>query len=158
MAKKQTISVIERRLAAPSVFRTSSAPIPLKDTKWMVRWENSAIGTDHIYRIVNDLGWEYAAAADLDCSVDEIGAQERDGRVVRGDKGAEVLVKMRKADYKSVQAKKDRENREQAFGKKSLQQAVVSGVAAEHGEQAAEFMAGQVKAITVTDTRGAEGA
>lgn len=157
MAKKPTISVIERRLAAPSVFRTSSAPIPLKDTKWVVRWENSSIGPDHIYRVINDLGWEYASPDDLDCSIDEIGAQARDGRVVRGDKGTEVLVKMRKADFKSVQAKKDRENREQAFGKKAINQAVVSGVAAEHGEQAAEFMAGQVKSITVTDSRVAEG-
>lgn len=157
MAKaKPVVSVIERRLAAPSVFRTSSQPIPMKDPKWTVRWENAAIAPDHIYKVLHDLGWEYATPDDLDCTVDEIGAQARDQRVVRGAKGDEVLLKMRTADFRSVQKKKDRENRDQTFGTKAIKQAVVEGVGAAHGEQAAEFMAQHVNAIHVSDSRGAE--
>src|SRR3990167_11566973 len=114
------ISVIERRLASPSPFRTTPPPIPLTDPKWMVRWENSEISSDHLYRVLHDLGWVYAVPADLDCAVEEIGAYERDGKIVRVTRGAEVLVKMRKADYASIQKKKDRELREQTFGKKAI--------------------------------------
>src|SRR3990167_8837649 len=92
MAKKTpTISVIERRLQGPSVHRTSSQPIPLMEPgKWVLRWENSTISPDHMWNIVHNLGWQYAEPGDLDCPIDEIGATERDGKIVRGVRGEEA--------------------------------------------------------------------
>ena len=155
--KTPTISVIERRLQGPSVHRTSSQPIPLAEPgKWVLRWENSTISPDHMYTIVHNLGWQYADPADLDCPIDEIGATERDGKIVRGTRGEEVLMKMLTTDYKRVEKKKTQENIRQTFGKQQLKTAMVAGVAAEHGDQAAEYVSQNVNAITVADSRGPE--
>lgn len=158
MAKK-SISVIERRLQSPNVFRAASQPIPLTEPgKWTLRWENSKISPDHMYRIIHELGWAYAEPGDLACKVDEIGAVERDGRVVRGERGDEVLMKMLATDYAKVAAMKDKHTREQTFGKRQTKAAIVSGVAAEHGDQAAEWISKNVNAVTVQDARGPEDA
>lgn len=152
-----TISVIERRLQGPSVFRTSSQPIPLKEPdKWTPRWENSKISPDHMWNIVHNLGWSYCEPGDIDCPIDEIGAFVRDGRIVRGERGDEVLMKMLTRDYKRVQKRKTEETIKQTFGARQLKAAIVSGVANEHGDQAAEYMSQAVRGLTVTDGRGPE--
>lgn len=150
------LSVIERRLAGASVFRTSSAPVPMKEEKWTVRWENAAISPDHMWNILHNLGWDYVTPDDLDCPVEEIGAYARDNRVVRGARGEEVLVKMLAKDYRSVQRAKAKEVHQQTFGQKAIKQAVISGVGAAHGDEAAAFVSEHVNTISVTDTRGAE--
>lgn len=150
------ISVIERRLKGDSAFRSASVAVPLIDASWVVRWENSAIAPDHLYRILHELGWQYAEPADLACSVEEIGAHEREGKIVRGERGAEVLVKMRARDYARVQAMKDAEVRKHTFGDTAIKQAVIAGVGAEYGDQGATFVSQHLKNITVTDSRGAE--
>lgn len=156
MAKK-TISVIERRLQGPNVFRTSSQPIPLSEgDRYVVRWENSKISPDHIWNVIHNLGWVYAEPADLACKVDEIGAQERDGRIVRGERGDEVLMKMLSADYAKVSKLKDQQTRDQTFGQKQLKSRIVSEVASAHGDQAAEWMNKSVKSVSVSDARGPE--
>lgn len=159
MAKTPTISVIERRLQGPSVFRTSSQPIPLKEPKtWTLRWENSKISPDHMWNIVHNLGWSYCEPEDLDCPIDEIGAFVRDGRIVRGERGDEVLMKMLTRDYKRVEKRKTEETIKQTFGKKQLKDSIVSQVAQEHGDQAAEYMNRAVNQVTVNDGRGPEDA
>ena len=153
------ISIIERRLQGPNVFRTSSQPIPLKDpSKWTLRWENSKIAPDHMWRIVNQLGWQYVEPEDLACPIDEIGAAARDGRVVRGERGDEVLMKMLTRDYRKVEKKKTEETIKQTFGRKQLKQSIVSQVASEHGDRAAGYMDKQVESVTVNDTRVPEDA
>ena len=158
MAKKTpTVSVIERRLQGPNVHRSSSQPIPLVEpNKWVLRWENAAIAPDHLWRIVHELGWEYALPEDLACDVTEQGAAVRDNRIVRGERGQEVLMKMLASDYKRIQKRKTEENIRQTFGRKQLKDAMVSGVASEHGDRAAEYVAENIHAINVTDTRGPE--
>ena len=117
-ARAPRVSVIERRLAAPSVFRAGSVQIPLKDPSWTLRWENAEIAPDHLYRVLHELGWTYAAPADLDCPVEEIGAYERDNKIVRGQRGTEVLLKMRTRDYARVSARKPRKSRGRPLGKR----------------------------------------
>lgn len=158
MAKTPVISVIERRLQGPSVFRESSQPIPLVEPKkWTLRWENSSISPNHVWDLIHVKGWTYCEPADLACGVDEIGAFAEDGRIVRGERGQrEILMKMLAKDYARVQQKKTNETIRQTFGKKQLKEAIVSGVAGEHGEQAAEFVAKNVHAVTVNDARGPE--
>lgn len=154
-----TISVIERRLQGPSVFRTSSQPIPLKEPKtWTLRWENSKISPDHMWNIVHILGWSYCEPEDLACPIDEIGAFARDGRVVRGERGDEVLMKMLTRDYKRVEKRKSEETIRQTFGTKQLKESIITQVAQEHGDQAAEYMHKAVGQVTVNDARGPEDA
>lgn len=158
MAKTPTISVIERRLQGPSVFRESSQPIPLKEPKrWTLRWENPSISPNHLWDLIHVKGWTYTEADDLSCSADEIGAMVEDGRIVRGERNQrEILMKMLARDYARVQKRKTEETIRQTFGKKQLKEAIVSGVAAEHGEQASDYIAKNVNLVSVTDARGPE--
>jgi hypothetical protein len=157
MAKTPTISVIERRLQGPNVFRASSQPIPLADPKkWTVRWENTEISTDHLWNLIHVLGWSYVEPDDLACPIEEIGGMVRDGRIVRGERGKEILMKMLAKDYARVQKKKNDETIRQTFGRKQLKDAIVTGVASEHGDQAAEFMSKNVNLVSVQDSRGPE--
>ena len=151
MMAKKAISVIERRLQSPSALTAGSTPIPLKDDTWTIRWENSDIAPDHIWRCLNVLGWEYVTPEDVACPLDEVGANARDGRVVRGERGKEILLKMRKADYAKVQKKKTAENLALTFDKKKLKGAVLNQVASAHGEEAADFI--NKNTMKVTDSR-----
>lgn len=159
MAKTPVISVIERRLQGPSVFRESSQPIPLKEPKkWTLRWENPSINPNHLWDLIHVKGWTYAELEDLSCGVDEIGAFIDDGRIVRGERAQrEILMKMLARDYARVQKRKTEETIKQTFGKKQLKEAIVSGVAAEHGDQAAEYVSKNVATVLVNDVRGPEG-
>ena len=160
MAKKTpAISVIERRLQGPSVHRSSSQPIPLAEPgKWVLRWENAQIATDHLWRIIHELGWEYATPEDLACDVTEQGASVRDNRIVRGERGQEVLVKMLTKDYKRIEKKKTEENIRQTFGKQQMKAAIVAQTAAAHGDQAAAYVHDNIHAIDIKDQRGPEDA
>ena len=155
MAKsKVPISVIERRLKSGSIFGTSSKPIPLVDpTRWTVRVVNSRISESHLYDMQAEKGWVYAEVSDLAMAPEEMGFHVLDGRVVRGEHGHEVIMKMERKDYQAVQQEKDRMNRVQTFGRKATKQAVIGALQAAEGEQAADFMAKAINQIQVTDTR-----
>lgn len=150
MAKKQ-ISVIERRLQSGDALATGSAEIPMKQQGWTLLWGNSEIAPDHLWRLVNVMGWEYVTPEDVACSLDEVGANARDNRVIRGERGKEVLLKMLTKDYKRLQKQKTAQNLAITFDKKKLKQAVIGQVAQEHGDQAAEFM--HKNTMLVTDSR-----
>ena len=138
MAKK--ISVIERRLQSGKALQTSSKPIPMKEKGWALRWENSDVSPDQIWRCINELGWEYVVPEDLDCDLEEVGANIRDNRVVRGVRGGEVLLKMRQKDFKQVQKIKTQENIDLTFNKKRTAEAALNAVGGQFGGQAAEFV------------------
>lgn len=150
MAPKK-LSVIERRLQGASALQTSSQPIPMKEKGWTLRWENSDVRVDQIWHCVNVLGWEYALPIDLDCNLDDIGANERDGRIVRGERGKEVLLKMRDSDVRKVAAKKTKENIAITFDKRQVKDAMLNAVGSEHGDEAARFVGRS--GISVTDAR-----
>jgi len=150
VAKKQ-ISVIERRLQSGSALQVGSTSIPLKDSTYVIRWENGEIAPDHIWRCINVLGWEYVLPEDVACPLEEVGAKAMENRVVRGERGREVLLKMKASDYKKVQKLKTQENLRVTFDKKKVKDAVVGAVASEHGDEAAEFIHKNV--MTVTDSR-----
>jgi hypothetical protein len=150
------ISVIERRLASVNIFHASEAPVRLKDPAWTVRWENAKISATHMQTVIQRLGWEYVHPDELDGDVSEIGATITDGKIVRGERGEEKLVKMRLTDYRSIQKRKDRDNRLNTFGKQAIKAAVVAGVEAAHGDEAAAFVSERVNTIRVTDSRAPE--
>ena len=152
MAKdKPKISVIERRLQGKSALQSTSQPIPLKEKGWTLRWENSEIRPDQIWHCLNVLGWEYVAASDINCPLEEIGANERDLRVVRGVRGQEVLLKMRQSDKRKIQAMKTQENIDLTFNKKKVGDAAMNAVGSEFGSEAAEFV--RSAKVDITDSR-----
>lgn len=151
MAAKKQISVIERRLQGPSALYNSSQPIPMKEKGWTFRWENSEIRPDQIWHCINTLGWEYVLPGDIACGLDEVGANERDGRVVRGIRGQEVLLKMRTSDFNKIRKKKTQENIETTFNKQKTGDAALNAVGGEFGGAAADFV--RKANIEITDSR-----
>jgi hypothetical protein len=152
MAKEpKKISIIERRLQGGSALQVSSQPIPMKEKGWTLYWENNDVRPDQVWHTVNVLGWEYVQPDDVACGLDDIGAKAQEGRVVRGERGKEVLLKMRDSDYKKLQAKKAKENVDITFDRKRVKNAVLNDVASAHGSEAAEFLA--TSNMQITDTR-----
>lgn len=151
MAPPKKISIIERRLQGPSALHTASQPIPLKEPGWTLRWENSEIRSDQIWHCINVLGWEYVTPDEVACGLDEIGANGVDQRVVRGERGKEVLLKMRTKDYAKVQKKKSDENIARTFDKTIVQNTVLNAVGTAHGSEAADFV--QKSGFGVQDSR-----
>ena len=151
MAAAKKLSVIERRLQGPSVLQVSSQPIPLKEKGWTLYWDNNDVRTDQVWHTVNVLGWDYVAQMDLDCNLDDIGARAVDGRVVRGERGKEVLLKMRTPDYERLQMKKARENIARTFNKGKQTASVLNAVGSAHGSEAAEFI--QKSGLEIVDHR-----
>lgn len=159
MAKTPTISVIERRLQSPDVFRQSSQPIPMKEPKrWITRWMSPASRSNRMWEGINFQAWVYVEPDDLTCAVEDIGGLVEDMRIVKGERGPqrEFLMKQPVKDYTRMQKKKTEETIKQTFGKKQLKNAIVSGVAAEHGEQASDYIAKNVNLVSVNDARGPE--
>lgn len=152
MAKKRELSIADRRRASGSIFGTGSKPIPLKEPeKWEVRNVNSKVSNQHVYNMRAEKLWEFVTPADLDCTLDEIGYRELDGRVVRGERGEEVLMKMPRKDYKEIQRDKDKTNRAQTLGSKAAKQTIMQAMHAANDEQGAEFMQRALKNATIQD-------
>lgn len=156
MAKaKKAISVVERRVQSGSIFRAGSRPIPLKEVdRWELREVNSAISDQHLYEMQADKQWTYLAVEDLDVKPEDIGYRVLDGRLVKGQQGHIVLMKMEKSDYKAVQKAKEAENRRQTFGKKAVRQSILSQAAGAEGvgDEGADFLARNLNKIQVTDS------
>ena len=133
------ISVIDRRLKNP--FGTPSRDIPLKGEKrnWVVR--TFAADPEHPnrhYDAVHRLGWVPLTKDDLGVSIESLGyVESTDGRIVRGEKGHEVLMGMPRADYNKIQASKGAANL--ASLKRDKVKAEVAQVTAkEHGDEAGD--------------------
>ena len=151
---KKPITIVERRLQSGSVFGTSSKPIPLVEPeRWEIRIVNSQISNDHLYTMQSDKGWVYAHPEDLAVDPKEIGFVVLDGRIVRGQQGQEVVMKMERADYRAIQTQKEVSNRQQTFGAKANKQAILNAVQGEvDGDRGADFLNRAVQSITVTDS------
>lgn len=154
---KRKLSVVERRLASGSVFTAASRPIPLKEPDlWVLRVVNTAISDDRLYAMQAEKGWVYALPEDLAIDPVEVGLRVVDGRIVRGDKGTEVLMKMPKEDYDAVVKMKDVENRKMTFGKKATKDAIVAAASQQLGDEGAEFLSRTVQSMDIKDGRALE--
>jgi hypothetical protein len=133
------ISVIDRRLRNP--FGTPSREIPLKGDKkgWVVR--TFAADPEHPnrhYDAVHRLGWTPLTKDDLAVSIESLGYVEApDKRVVRGEKGHEVLMAMPKADFDRIQKAKSDANLK-ALKVGAVKAEVAQATAKEHGDEAGE--------------------
>lgn len=152
--KKKSVSVIERRLKSGQVFTAGSRNIPLVEpSRWTLRIANSQVRDGHLHDLIGDKGWEFADKADLAVDPIEVGFRELDGRLVRGDKGQEVLLKMAKKDYQAVVTMKDQENRKNTFSDKAIKQTIINAASKDLGDQGASTLDGALKSVHVTDSR-----
>lgn len=152
MAKKlPKVSVIDRRKLHP--FGSPSQPVTLKTPGlWATRIINSKSRTGRLHDVIHNKGWTYVTPEELDGTPDELGFEAKDGRLVRGEHGEEVLVKMPQQDFDAIQAAKGSLNLKN-LGGKQMRDAVAQEAATAHGSQAGDAVAKQFDHIEVKDGR-----
>lgn len=153
---KKIITVIERRLKSGQVFTAGSKAMPLTEPgRWTLRIVNAQVREDgsRIHEMTGEKGWEFAVASDLAVDPTEVGFHEQDGRLVRGTKGQEVLMKMAVADYAAVQRLKDQQTRANTFSDKGVKQTIMNAANRNLGDEGASALDGALKSVTVTDSR-----
>lgn len=153
-AAKREISIVERRLKSGSIFSAGSRPIPLVEPhRWTIRIVNTEISDARAWDMQAEKGWIYAETADLAVQPHEIGFREQDGRLVRGQRGQEVLMKMAIKDYKAIQAHKDGENRLRTFSAKANKDAILSAAQTQPGgDHGADFLSRTIQSMEIKDS------
>lgn len=142
------VSVLDRRLAHP--FGAPSPSITLKTPgQWEIRIFNKDVRSGRIHDAVHKLGWVFVEAKELDGSPDEYGFRELDGRLVRGEHGAEVIMKMPREHFLQIQQRKSEENLK-GLGKQKTLADAAQRTAQEYGSQAGDLVHARV---TVDDSR-----
>lgn len=153
MAKKTLpkVSVVDRRKLHP--FGAPSTQVTLKTPgQWAVRIVNSKSRTGRLHDIIHNKGWAYVTPDELDGTPDELGFDAKDGRLVRGEHGEEVLVKMPQKDFDEIQDAKARLNLKN-LGGKQMRDSVAQDAAIAHGSQAGDAVARQFDRMEITDSR-----
>ena len=149
---KVPISVVDRRLKSGAIFGLGSQEIPLKEPRrWSLRVINTQLSNKRLWDVQAKLGWIYATPDDLAVKPEEIGFRELDGHVVLGTHGEEVLMKMPRDRYASVQKVKDAENRRTTFGEEATKRAIATAQA-ESGASGAALAALDRAQLTVIDS------
>ena len=152
--KLPKVSILDRRMKNP--FGSGTVPITLKtEGQWEVRWVYAKLRPGHVYDMVNRKGWVFVEPDELDGASDEYGLTVKDNRLVRGDHGEEVLMKMPQADFDKIQKAKAEHNLGQ-LGKKQMREAVAQATAQEHGDQAGDTVFDAFKHGDIKDTRGVD--
>ncbi len=142
------IDVLERRLAHP--FGAPSVPITLKDGQaWAIRWVSDGVRTGRVHQI-QGMGWDFVAPEEIDGRPADFGCRALDGRLVRGEHGEEVLVKMPQEMFNKIQWAKAAKNLENLGGTKGKTQAA-EAVAKQFGPEAADTV--YRSGMEVTDSR-----
>lgn len=131
------IDVLERRLQNP--FGEGSTPIRLKEPGWTLHVINSSLRPGRYHDVTRNKGWVPVEAKEIDGDPLDFGFDVRDGRVVRGERGQEVLVKMPTEWAEQIAARKDELNKRHT-GRKAVRQAAIDAAAKEHGDEAADLI------------------
>lgn len=146
--KVPKVSVLDRRLASP--FGAPSVAITLNTPGlWAIRVANTSVRAGRVHDMTANKGWTFVEASELDGRPDELGFRVQDGRLVRGERGEEVLMKMPQADFDAIVDAKARVNL-RALGKKDE---TAQRVAQQFGAEAGETVYNR---INIADTRAAE--
>ena len=154
--KLPKVSVLDRRLANP--FGSGSIAITLKTAgEWEIRWVYSKLRPGRLYDMTHNKGWVFVEAEELYGSPDEYGLTVKDQRLVRGDHGEEVLMKMPKAMFDQIQMRKAEVN-VKGLGQKAMQESVAQQTARQHGSQAGDAVYNAFQHGAISDSRGPEDA
>jgi len=130
-------AIIERRLQNP--FGDGSQAIELKDKSMTVHVINTAVRPGRYHDVSRNKGWEPVLPEDLVGDATDYGFDVKDGRVVRGDRGNEVLMKMPTRDVQAIQMAKDEANRKKT-SPRALKQEVVGLTAQAHGDEGGDYI------------------
>lgn len=150
--KVPTVSVLDRRLLHP--FGSPSVAITLKEGgPWELRIVDALQRPGRLHDMRHNKGWEFVSAEELDGSPDEYGLRVVDGRLVRGENGREVLMKMPKDVFDQIQARKAEINAKGVTGQ-ALRESAAQETAVKYGSQAGESVYSQP--LSVTTARGAD--
>lgn len=148
-AKVPDLTVFDRRILG-NPFGDGSPAVRLKENGWTVRVVNTQLKPGRYHDIVRNKLWVPVLPDDLEGQAEDYGFDIKDGRVVRGERGIEVLVKMPTEQFRAIQMRKDAINQAQTSPRK-LKQDVLAQTAAAHGDQAASYLE---QNVTITDQRG----
>ena len=148
------VSVLERRLSHP--FGSPSVPITLKEGgPWQIRIVNATMRSGRIGDMIHNKGWTFVHASDIDGTPEELGFRKQDDRLVRGEHGEEVLMKMPLDMFNRIQQAKAQHNLT-ALGTKQTKELVANRTAAQFGSEAADTVHQKFdEAISIKDERGA---
>lgn len=155
MAKAKKVpsaSVLDRRLLHP--FGSPSVAVTLKEGgPWEIRIVDSQMRPGRLHDMRHNKGWEFVSASELDGTPDEYGLRVVDDRLVRGENGREVLMKMQKSVFDAIQARKAELNAKGVTGQ-ALRETAAQETAVKYGAEAGDRIYAQP--LTVTNTRGAD--
>lgn len=140
------VTVLERRLQNP--FGDGSQAIKLKEPGWALHiFDTSRPGRFHYAK--REKGWEPVLPEDLDGTAEDLGFDIVDGRVVRGERGKEVLMKMPQDMYDKIALRKA-EVTTQSNSPRQLKRDIMEQTAATYSDQAADYLN---RNVTIKDTR-----
>ena len=149
------VSVIERRLQNP--HGTPSMPITLKTAgEHVVRIVNADMRSGRIHEMTHAKGWTFVEPYEIDGTPDEYGLEVRNNRLVRGERGQEVLMKMSKADFDLIQQAKTEHNLS-SMGAKQTKNLVVKRAEDIGGDEAADEANRQFRTLEIKDERAPSG-
>lgn len=148
-AKRIPSVTVQNRIAHP--FGAPSLDIPLKSRGLVVRVVDAQLRAGRVHEMVQK-GWTFVTPADLAGAPEDFGFTVEADRIVRGERGREVLMKMARDDYDAIQAAKAADTTRRLGGKRG-KAALLDEVAAkvgDRGDEAADFLSNR---LTITDTR-----
>jgi hypothetical protein len=146
--KLPSVSVLDRRLANP--FGAPSIPITLKTPgEWAIRIVDGTVRAGRLHDMTANKGYVFVRPDELDGSPADLGFRVVDDRVVRGEHGQEVLMKIPQADYDAIQEAKARVNLRN-MGQQTTRDRVAQATSQAFGDQAADTVFSN---ITVQDSR-----
>lgn len=150
--------VLAKRLAGQP-FGIKAASIPLAEPhKWQLYIANSGADDGRHYDMVFRKGWVPVTAADLAPGVqpESLGLRVNEsGALCRGARGDEIVYKMPKGAYDTLQRQKAEKNVEGIGSKAKSRMAVAEAAASELGDEAAEFLSKHA-VIDVQDSQRTE--
>ncbi len=148
---KERSEIVKRRLANPNAG--NALALPLKEPRrWQIRIFNADAATNRL-SYAQQKGWVFAEPDDFEGKLSDHGLEVRDGRVVQGERGKEVVMKMPKEDFQDIQKAKAVANITSTFGIKKVKDAIVEHAAKEEGgDQGADFLSRQLNHIEIKDS------
>lgn len=140
------VSILERRLQNP--FGDGSPTIKLKEPGWALHiFDTSRAGRFHIAQ--REKGWVPVLPEDLDGPAEDYGFDIAEGRVVRGERGKEILMKMPQRMYDQI-AQRKAELTAHSNTPRQLKRAAIEQTAAQYSDQAADYLH---RNVTITETQ-----
>jgi hypothetical protein len=135
------VSVLEKRLSGGNPFGIESVPIPLKDPGWVTYIANGGRSDGRLYQMKAVKGWEPVLVSDCAVKPEDIGFRNSpEGYLCRGEKGQEVVFKMRQADFTRLQQAKTAQNLKDIGSGAKTKAAIETAAAAQFGDEAGQFV------------------